>query len=110
MFVVEDGDLVEVDDHERHEGRPPDAPPRPPRARPEPGRRAGLGQPVVVGHAERATRARRYVVAFRADNPGIWMDHCHNLPHAAEGLTMHVAYAGVTTPFLIGAEHHNEPE
>jgi FtsP/CotA-like multicopper oxidase with cupredoxin domain len=52
----------------------------------------------------------RYVVAFRADNPGIWMDHCHNLPHAAKGLTMHVAYAGVSTPFLIGAEHHNEPE
>jgi len=52
----------------------------------------------------------KYVVAFRADNPGIWMDHCHNLPHAAEGLTMHVAYAGVSTPFLIGAEHHNEPE
>ncbi len=51
-----------------------------------------------------------YVVAFRADNPGIWMDHCHNLPHAAEGLTMHVAYAGVSTPFLVGAEHHNEPE
>ena len=51
-----------------------------------------------------------YVVAFRADNPGIWMDHCHNLPHAAEGLTMHVTYAGVSTPFLIGAEHHNEPE
>ncbi len=51
-----------------------------------------------------------YVVAFRADNPGIWMDHCHNLPHAAKGLTMHVAYAGVSTPFLIGAEHHNEPE
>jgi FtsP/CotA-like multicopper oxidase with cupredoxin domain len=51
-----------------------------------------------------------YVVAFRADNPGIWMDHCHNLPHAAEGLTMHVAYAGVTTPFLVGAEHHNAPE
>ena len=51
-----------------------------------------------------------YVVAFRADNPGIWMDHCHNLPHAAEGLTMHVAYAGVSTPFLVGAEHHNAPE
>ena len=51
-----------------------------------------------------------YVVAFRADNPGIWMDHCHNLPHAAEGLTMHIAYAGVSTPFLVGAEHHNEPE
>jgi len=51
-----------------------------------------------------------YVVAFRADNPGIWMDHCHNLPHATKGLTMHLAYAGVTTPFLVGAEHDNAPE
>ena len=52
----------------------------------------------------------RYVVAFRADNPGIWMDHCHNLRHAADGLTMHVAYAGVTTPFRVGDVHHNDPE
>jgi FtsP/CotA-like multicopper oxidase with cupredoxin domain len=52
----------------------------------------------------------RYRVAFRADNPGIWMDHCHNLLHAADGLTMHVAYAGVTTPFEVGGTHHNEPE
>jgi FtsP/CotA-like multicopper oxidase with cupredoxin domain len=51
-----------------------------------------------------------YVVAFRADNPGVWMDHCHNLGHAAAGLTMHLAYAGVTTPFLVGAVHHNQPE
>ena len=51
-----------------------------------------------------------YDVAFRADNPGIWMDHCHNLSHAAAGLTMHVAYAGVTTPFLIGGSTHNAPE
>jgi FtsP/CotA-like multicopper oxidase with cupredoxin domain len=52
----------------------------------------------------------RYRVAFSADNPGIWMDHCHNLPHAADGLTMHVAYAGITTPFNVGDAHHNEPE
>ena len=52
----------------------------------------------------------RYEVAFRADNPGIWMDHCHNLPHAADGLTMHVAYAGVTTPFVTGGSAHNHPE
>jgi FtsP/CotA-like multicopper oxidase with cupredoxin domain len=52
----------------------------------------------------------RYVVAFRADNPGIWMDHCHNLAHAAAGLTMHVAYAGVYTPFMVGGAHHNRPE
>jgi FtsP/CotA-like multicopper oxidase with cupredoxin domain len=52
----------------------------------------------------------RYVVAFRADNPGVWMDHCHNLGHAAAGLTMHLAYAGVTTPFLIGDAPGNDPE
>jgi FtsP/CotA-like multicopper oxidase with cupredoxin domain len=53
----------------------------------------------------------RYVVAFEADNPGLWMDHCHNLAHAAAGLTMHVAYAGVTTPYLVGGSaHHNTPE
>ncbi len=51
-----------------------------------------------------------YVIAFRADNPGIWMDHCHNLGHAAAGLTMHLAYAGVTTPYVVGGESDNTPE
>jgi FtsP/CotA-like multicopper oxidase with cupredoxin domain len=51
-----------------------------------------------------------YEIAFRADNPGIWMDHCHNLGHAAAGLTMHVAYAGVSTPFLVGDDAGNAPE
>jgi FtsP/CotA-like multicopper oxidase with cupredoxin domain len=52
----------------------------------------------------------RYEVAFSADNPGIWMDHCHNLRHAADGLTMHVAYDGVFTPFLVGDAPGNDPE
>jgi FtsP/CotA-like multicopper oxidase with cupredoxin domain len=52
----------------------------------------------------------RYELAFRADNPGLWMDHCHNLKHAAEGLTMHVVYAGVSTPFEVGGGVHNHPE
>ena len=52
----------------------------------------------------------RYEVAFRADNPGLWMEHCHNLNHAAAGLTMHVAYVGVTTPFRAGGDAHNHPE
>jgi FtsP/CotA-like multicopper oxidase with cupredoxin domain len=51
-----------------------------------------------------------YEVAFEAANPGIWMDHCHNLPHAVDGMTMHVAYEGVTTPFRIGGRAHNHPE
>jgi hypothetical protein len=52
----------------------------------------------------------RYVVAVRADNPGIWMDHCHNLGHAAAGLTMHVAYEGFSTPFRVGGDASNRPE
>jgi FtsP/CotA-like multicopper oxidase with cupredoxin domain len=52
----------------------------------------------------------RYEVAFRADNPGIWMDHCHNLEHATTGMTMHLAYEGVTTPFEVGDATTNHPE
>jgi hypothetical protein len=38
------------------------------------------------------------------------MDHCHNLEHARDGLVAHLAYAGVTEPFVVGGEAHNEPE
>ena len=55
-------------------------------------------------------KGERFEIAFQADNPGLWMDHCHNLRHAAEGLTMHVAYEGVTTPFTVGGAAHNHPE
>jgi len=51
-----------------------------------------------------------YEIAFVADNPGIWMDHCHNLDHARDGLVAHLAYAGVTGPFQVGGEHDNAPE
>ena len=51
-----------------------------------------------------------YDVAFVADNPGIWMDHCHNLEHAAQGLVTHLMYAGVTEPFRVGGRARNEPE
>jgi FtsP/CotA-like multicopper oxidase with cupredoxin domain len=51
-----------------------------------------------------------YELAFLANNPGIWMDHCHNLRHAAAGLTLHVAYEMVESPFRIGGSARNEPE
>ncbi|MFJ2031060.1 multicopper oxidase family protein [Streptosporangium sp. NPDC087985] len=38
-------------------------------------------------------------VAFRAANPGLWMNHCHDLSHADQGMVLHLAYQGVTTPF-----------
>ncbi|WP_051215075.1 multicopper oxidase family protein [Granulicoccus phenolivorans] len=49
-----------------------------------------------------------YEVAFVADNPGVWMDHCHNLPHASEGLMTHLSYAGVDTPYRMGPYNHPE--
>ena len=51
-----------------------------------------------------------YVIAFVADNPGIWVDHCHNLDHAADGLITHLSYAGVTEPFQVGGPADNSPE
>ncbi|MDD7933054.1 multicopper oxidase family protein [Actinomycetospora straminea] len=51
-----------------------------------------------------------YDVAFVADNPGLWTDHCHNLAHPAEGLTAHLVYEGVTTPYRAGGHAHNDPE
>jgi FtsP/CotA-like multicopper oxidase with cupredoxin domain len=49
-------------------------------------------------------------IAFLADNPGVWMDHCHNLVHAREGLVAHLMYEGVTTPYLVGGPAGNTPE
>jgi FtsP/CotA-like multicopper oxidase with cupredoxin domain len=51
-----------------------------------------------------------YEIAFVADNPGVWMDHCHNLPHAAQGLVAHLMYEGVSTPFAVGGRAGNRPE
>ncbi|MDP4506981.1 multicopper oxidase family protein [Nonomuraea turcica] len=51
-----------------------------------------------------------YEIAFVAGNPGIWMDHCHQLVHATEGLVAHLMYEGVTTPFRAGGEAGNQPE
>ncbi len=52
-------------------------------------------------------------VLLRADNPGLWMSHCHNLDHAALGMVLHLAYAGVTTPYELGGHgsaRPNDPE
>ena len=51
-----------------------------------------------------------YDIAFVADNPGIWMDHCHNLKHAAQGMIAHLMYDGVDTPYRIAGPADNQPE
>ncbi|MBG0563657.1 multicopper oxidase family protein [Actinoplanes aureus] len=51
-----------------------------------------------------------YEIMFKADNPGIWMDHCHDLDHAAVGMVMHLNYEGYSTPFEAGHDTPNQPE
>jgi FtsP/CotA-like multicopper oxidase with cupredoxin domain len=49
-------------------------------------------------------------LVFRADNPGIWLDHCHALKHAANGFVAHLMYEGYTTPYTVGGNTGNQPE
>lgn len=49
-------------------------------------------------------------VAFIANNPGLWMLHCHVLIHAATGMDMMVVYPNIVTPYNVGTESGNIPE
>ncbi len=70
---------------------------------------AATGSPWLVDSLT-VEDGQRYEVAFIADNPGIWTDHCHNLRHAAEGLMAHVMYEGIDTPFRLGRATANHPD
>jgi FtsP/CotA-like multicopper oxidase with cupredoxin domain len=50
-----------------------------------------------------------YDVAFIANNPGIWMLHCHNFLHANWGMDMMVSY-NVSTPYTVGTLSGNFPD
>jgi FtsP/CotA-like multicopper oxidase with cupredoxin domain len=109
MFVVEEGDVVTM--HiDNHSGQA------------HPMHLHGHHAVVLARNGETATgspwwvdsldvaNGDSYDIAFVADNPGIWMDHCHNLPHAAQGLVAHLMYAGLTAPFRVGGDAANKPE
>ena len=70
---------------------------------------AASGSPWIVDSLD-VHPGEAYDIAFVADNPGIWSDHCHTLPHAVDGLVAHVMYEGVTTPYTINGEAGNRPE
>jgi len=55
-------------------------------------------------------KGEEYEIAFQADNPGLWMLHCHNLSHATAGMTMMVNYDHVTTPYRVGTKSGNLPD
>lgn len=51
-----------------------------------------------------------YVVAFKADNPGNWLFHCHDLGHASQGMVTLVKYKGFKPSFDIDPNANNQPE
>jgi FtsP/CotA-like multicopper oxidase with cupredoxin domain len=67
------------------------------------------GSPVHVD-AVLVAPGETWDVAFKADNPGIWMLHCHVLAHAAGGMSMTINYDSVYTPYTMGTLSGNIPE
>ncbi len=51
-----------------------------------------------------------YVVAFKADNPGNWMFHCHDLHHASAGMVTMVKYKDFQSNYQPGTNANNKPE
>ncbi|BCW39394.1 hypothetical protein StoSoilB3_09290 [Arthrobacter sp. StoSoilB3] len=70
---------------------------------------APSGSPLVLDTVD-VLPGEVWEVLLHADNPGIWMDHCHNLDHAAEGMMMMLKYEGVSSPFVHGGHAGNRPE
>jgi FtsP/CotA-like multicopper oxidase with cupredoxin domain len=68
-----------------------------------------LGSPIHVD-AVLVSPGETWDVAFKADNPGIWMLHCHVLAHAAGGMSMTINYDGIYTPYAMGTRTGNIPE
>lgn len=55
-------------------------------------------------------KGETYEVYLEANNPGLWMVHCHNLEHASMGMSMMLNYAGITTPYRVGTKSGNLPD
>jgi FtsP/CotA-like multicopper oxidase with cupredoxin domain len=51
-----------------------------------------------------------YVVAFKADNPGNWLFHCHDLHHATAGMVDLIKYDGYEPKFTPDPDANNKPE
>lgn len=51
-----------------------------------------------------------YTIGFLANNPGLWMLHCHNLFHANWGMDMMLMYYGYSTPYTMGTATGNFPD
>jgi FtsP/CotA-like multicopper oxidase with cupredoxin domain len=60
--------------------------------------RAPSGSPLLLDTFD-VRPGEVWEVGFHAANPGLWMNHCHNLGHADLGMALHLVYEGVTGSF-----------
>lgn len=51
-----------------------------------------------------------YVIAFKADNPGNWLFHCHDLHHASAGMVTQVKYMDFKSSFTPDEDASNQSE
>lgn len=51
-----------------------------------------------------------YEIAFKADNTGNWLFHCHDLGHASSGMVTQVNYEGFKPDFTVDPNAGNKPE
>lgn len=63
--------------------------------------RAPTGSPLLLDTFD-VRPGEVWEVGFRATNPGVWMNHCHNLAHADLGMALHLTYEEVTSSFHDG--------
>ena len=53
----------------------------------------------------------KYIIAFKADNPGNWVYHCHELHHAAGGMMQKIIYTEYVSSYIPNPENiYNKPE
>ena len=55
------------------------------------------------------SQGETYDVAFLADNPGLWMLHCHIVEYDDHGMDMVLVYPNISTPYTIGTASGNNP-
>jgi len=52
-----------------------------------------------------------YTIAFKANNPGNWVQHCHELHHAAGGMMQKIEYVDFKSNYIPDPNSkYNNPE
>ncbi|MCX7709126.1 MAG: multicopper oxidase family protein, partial [Clostridia bacterium] len=66
---------------------------------------------VIIKDTLMVKPGEKYIVAFKADNPGNWVQHCHELHHAAAGMMQKIEYTDFKSNYISDPKNtYNKPE